>query len=260
MIPANNTIPYTARPTATLALITICILAFLYQSTLDQAALETFLTHYAMCPAVTSMAHGGISWAVAVGSHTLRHEHVPAWQLHAHLGQPLDVVGLRPALEDRLGPKRYLVLYFASGLAAGLLHIVFNLSSEVPALGASGAIAGVIAAYARRFPYAWVNVLQPIVFIPTFFMMPALLFAGFWFLSQVLNATGSLLLPQGVGGVAWWAHIGGFIAGYVLVKRLSPPPIPPSKPMPQPVVLLAARDLAALGRLVAEKDALTVAL
>jgi membrane associated rhomboid family serine protease len=127
-----------------------------------------------------------------------------------------------PALEDRLGPGRFLVLYLASGLAATALHIVFNWSSPVPALGASGAIAGVIAAYARRFPYAWVNILQPVAVLPVFFMMPALLFAGFWFLSQIVQATGSLALPGGAGGVAWWAHIGGFLAGWMLLPRLAP--------------------------------------
>lgn len=227
MIPANNTIPYTARPMATLSLITICIFAYLYQSMLDQAALEKFLTHYAMVP----KRYFDGEWAASQGlSQFDPTPFITSMFLHGSL---LHIAGnlwtlwvFGPALEDRLGPKRYLALYFISGIAAGLLHLVFNISSAVPALGASGAIAGVIAAYARRFPYAWVNVLQPIVFIPTFFMMPALLFAGFWFFSQVVNATGSLLLPQGVGGVAWWAHIGGFVAGYMLVKRLSPPADP----------------------------------
>ena len=99
---------------------------------------------------------------------------------------------------------------------------MFNVSSAVPALGASGAIAGIIAAYARRFPYAWVNILQPIVILPVFFMMPALLFAGLWFATQVIQGVGSMAMPAGGAGIAWWAHIGGFLAGWVLVRRLAP--------------------------------------
>lgn len=128
-----------------------------------------------------------------------------------------------PVLEDRLGSQRFAALYLLSGVAAALLHVLFNFSSDVPTLGASGAIAGVIAAYARRFPYAWVNILQPIVIIPVFFMMPALAFAGLWFLSQIMQATGSLAMPGGAGGIAWWAHIGGFLAGWFLLKRMAPP-------------------------------------
>ena len=211
MIPANNTIPYTARPWATGSLIALCVLVFAYQLTLSGAAEEAFIRTYALVPArwdpmtfVTSMfLHGGVM-------HILSN----LWTLW--------VFG--PALEDRLGPQRFLALYFASGLVAGLMHVVFNFSSAVPTIGASGAIAGVIAAYARRFPYAWVNILQPIVIVPVFFMMPALLFAGFWFFSQIMQAAGSLALPAGAGGIAWWAHIGGFVAGWFLVRRLSPPP------------------------------------
>ena len=199
------------------------MLVFLYQSTLDQAGLEAFFKHYAMVP--KRYYDGG--WAASQG--LAQFDPTPFITSMFLHGGFLHIAGnlwtlwvFGPALEDRLGPKRYLVLYFVSGIAAGLLHVVFNLGSEVPALGASGAIAGVIAGYARRFPYAWVNVLQPIVFVPTFFMMPALVFAGLWFFSQVMNAAGSMLLPQGGGGVAWWAHVGGFVAGYILVKRLAP--------------------------------------
>jgi membrane associated rhomboid family serine protease len=209
LIPANNTIPYTARPWATGGLIAVCLAAFAYQMTLSAAEQEALFQTYALVPArfdpvalVTCMfLHGGVM-------HILSN----LWTLW--------VFG--PALEDRLGPGRFLALYAVSGLAAGLVHVLFNWSSAVPTIGASGAIAGVIAAYARRFPYAWVNILQPIVIVPVFFMMPALLFAGFWFFSQVMQAAGSLALPAGAGGIAWWAHIGGFVAGWLLVKRLAP--------------------------------------
>lgn len=210
MIPANNTIPYTARPVATLSIIGLCVAVFLYQLTLSPAETEAFFDRYALVPArfdiadiFTSMfLHGGF---LHIASNL--------WSLW--------VFG--PALEDRLGSQRFAALYILSGVAAAALHVLFNFSSAVPTLGASGAIAGVIAAYARRFPYAWVNILQPIVIIPVFFMMPALLFAGLWFASQIMQAAGSLALPGGAGGIAWWAHIGGFLAGWFLLKRMAPP-------------------------------------
>src|SRR5690606_3422138 len=128
-----------------------------------------------------------------------------------------------PALEDRLGSVRFGILYLLSGLAASVTHALFNASSPVPVLGASGAVAGVIAAYAVRFPYAWVRVVVPILFIPLFFSIPAMLFAAIWFLVQVLQGAGELLTPYGgAAGIAWWAHIGGFIAGLLLLPLIEP--------------------------------------
>jgi membrane associated rhomboid family serine protease len=210
VIPANNTIPYTQRPWATLSIIGLCVAVFLYQLTLSSTQTEAFFSQYALVPArfdiadiFTSMfLHGGF---LHIASNL--------WSLW--------VFG--PALEDRLGSQRFAALYLLSGVAAALMHVLFNFSSDVPTLGASGAIAGVIAGYARRFPYAWVNILQPIVIIPVFFMMPAVLFAGLWFLSQIMQAAGSLAMPGGAGGIAWWAHIGGFLAGWFLLKRMAPP-------------------------------------
>jgi membrane associated rhomboid family serine protease len=123
-----------------------------------------------------------------------------------------------PALEDRLGPVRFSILYLLAGVAASVTHTIFNASSDMPVIGASGAIAGIIAAYAVRFPYAWVRVLVLIVFIPLFFSVPALVFAGIWFLMQVVQDTSELLSPFAGSGIAWWAHIGGFVAGRVLLR------------------------------------------
>jgi membrane associated rhomboid family serine protease len=222
VIPTHNTIPYSATPRATWALIGLCVAAFLYQMTLSGAAATAFLDAYALVPA----RYTDGSWATA---HDLSRANPLPFLTNMFLhGGVMHILSnmwvlwvFGPALEDRLGSQRFLLLYLASGLAASLLHFVFNFSSPVPALGASGAIAGVIAAYARRFPYAWVNILQPIVILPVFFMMPALLFAGLWFATQFMQGLGSLAMP-GAGGIAWWAHIGGFVAGWYLVRRLAP--------------------------------------
>src|SRR4029077_10530582 len=115
-----------------------------------------------------------------------------------------------------LGHGRYLAFYLACGLAASVAHLVFNPTSVIPAVGASGAIAGVLGCYMRLFPLARVIVLVPILFIPLFFEVHAFVFVGLWFVIQILQGTLELVLPSSQGGVAWWAHVGGFVAGFVL--------------------------------------------
>ena len=124
-------------------------------------------------------------------------------------------------VEDRLGHGRFIALYLASGVAAALLHIYTNLASQVPTLGASGAIAGVMGAYFRFFPQARVEtIIPPFIFGPVF-VLPAVLFLGWWFLLQFFN--GALSLGAGVVGIAWWAHVGGFVFG-VAVCLFAPRP------------------------------------
>jgi membrane associated rhomboid family serine protease len=93
----------------------------------------------------------------------------------------------------------------------------------MPALGASGAIAGVIGCYVRLFPMARILVLVPVLFLPLFFEIPAVVFAGFWFLMQVLQGTLALLMPSNIGDVAWWAHVGGFVVGLLLARVVRRP-------------------------------------
>ena len=118
-------------------------------------------------------------------------------------------------VEDRLGPIRYLLFYLLCGLLSGLSHLFINLHSQVPTIGASGAIAGVMGAYILLFPGAKILTLIPIFFIPYFIQIPAFLFLGFWFLLQFISAAGS---SGQAGGVAWWAHIGGFLFGMIFIK------------------------------------------
>jgi hypothetical protein len=118
-------------------------------------------------------------------------------------------------VEDRLGPVRYALFYLLCGIASGLSHLVLNLQSNVPTIGASGAIAGVMGAYFILHPRSKILTLIPIFFIPYFINIPAFIFLGLWFLLQFINAAGS----QGTaGGIAWWAHIGGFVFGIVFLK------------------------------------------
>ncbi|HSM73554.1 MAG TPA: rhomboid family intramembrane serine protease, partial [Desulfobacterales bacterium] len=120
-------------------------------------------------------------------------------------------------VEDHLGPLRYLGFYLLCGLVSGLTHMLLNVGSNVPTIGASGAIAGVMGAYFLLHPRARILTLIPIFFIPYFVEIPAFFFLGLWLLLQFLNAASS---QAGMTGIAWWAHIGGFIGGMVLVKVL----------------------------------------
>jgi hypothetical protein len=120
-------------------------------------------------------------------------------------------------IEDRLGHLRYLLFYLLSGIAAGWIHLLTNWHSQVPTIGASGAIAGVMGAYLILHPRAKILTLIPIFFFFQFIEVPAFLFLGYWLLIQVISAG---LTSSDVGGVAWWAHIGGFVAGIMLFKIL----------------------------------------
>ncbi len=122
-------------------------------------------------------------------------------------------------VEDRMGSGRYLLFYLLCGLVAALVHIAFNQDSLIPTLGASGAISGVLAAYLILFPTARVITLVPLFFLPWFVEIPAVFYLGLWFLSQLSNGVLSIIAGvQAFGGVAWWAHIGGFLAGLILVR------------------------------------------
>jgi membrane associated rhomboid family serine protease len=118
-------------------------------------------------------------------------------------------------IEDRLGSLRYLVFYIVCGVAAGLIHLLTNWNSKIPTIGASGAISGVMGAYLLLHPRARILTLIPIFFFFQFVELPAFVFLGYWLLIQLFSAG---LTPKNVGGVAWWAHIGGFIAGLIFVK------------------------------------------
>jgi membrane associated rhomboid family serine protease len=127
-------------------------------------------------------------------------------------------------IEDRLGHFRYLVFYLACGIAASLTHAFFNPSSRLPSLGASGAISGVLAAYLFLYPRARILTLIPIFLFWTV-EVPAFLFIVFWFVVQFFSGTASLSTSTATtGGTAYFAHIGGFVAGIVLLVALKPPP------------------------------------
>jgi len=217
MFPIRNAVPTRYPPVVTWSLILANCVIFLIQIGLRPTELEEFLLRFALIPAryFEPLGYGDVSPSVLdfLPFFTMMFLH-GGW-LHLILNMwMLWLFG--PAIEDRLGHGAYLAFYLACGVAAALAHAVFNPTSTAPALGASGAIAGVLGCYVRLFPLARLIVLVPIVFIPLFFEVPALVFVGIWFIVQILQGTAELLTPSSGGGVAWWAHIGGFVAGLSL--------------------------------------------
>jgi membrane associated rhomboid family serine protease len=223
MFPIRNGVPSRYPPVVTWALIAINVFALLIENSLDPLQLEDFLSTYAVIPARYSylIGHAGdLTLADLLPLFTMMFLH-GGW-LHLILNMwMLWLFG--STVEDRLGHGRYLFFYLLCGVAAAVAHVFFNPTSQVPALGASGAIAGVLGCYMRLFPLARVIVVVPIIFIPFFFEIYAFVFVGIWFLVQFLQGTAELFISGSGGGVAWWAHIGGFIVGLLLGPALRQP-------------------------------------
>lgn len=221
MIPIQGALPNRYPPFFTWGLIGVNTLSFLYQAALPPEQLEAFLYNYALVPA----RYAYPQWADWVGLPPddylpfFTNMYLHGGWLHLILNMwTLYIFG--PAIEDRLGAVRFFAFYSFCGVAASFAHAIVNLDSTIPALGASGAIAGVLGAYMRLFPLAQVIVVIPILFLPFFMELPAAVFAGIWFLMQVLQGIGDVVSPSMGGGVAWWAHIGGFIAGFAVIRLL----------------------------------------
>lgn len=210
MIPLKDDNPTRTFPIINYALIAANVAVFLYQITLPPNAYKAFLMANAMipmripqflagyvgfkmafCPMFTSMfLHGGL--------------------MHL-LGNMLFLYIFGDNVEDYFGHLPYLLFYLVCGVGSGLIHSLFNLTSSLPALGASGAISGVMGAYAVLFPRARVLMLFFVFLVP----VPAYFVLGYWFLLQFLSGIGEFGAAAS-GGVAWWAHIGGFLMGMVI--------------------------------------------
>jgi membrane associated rhomboid family serine protease len=221
MFPLRDDQPRRNRPVITLALIAFNVLVFLYQLGLDEREMFELLARAALFPARLSAAlNGGPPLELVDAAGTL----VTSQFLHGgffHVLVNLWALWIfGDNVEDRLGPLRYLGFYVLCGVAAGLLHVAWQPNSTLPTVGASGAIAGVMGAYVVMYPRARVVTLIPVLFYPVFLNLPAVVYLGLWFALQLLSG---LLEPAHVargGGVAWWAHIGGFAAGVALVPLL----------------------------------------
>lgn len=206
MIPLRDVIPSRRVPIFTVGIIVLNSLAFLYELSVPEEYREVFFRMYAVVPAL-------FSWPSVFTSMFLH-----AGWLH-FLGNMLYLWIFGDNVEDRLGHVRFVVFYLFCGTAAAVAHAAINPSSTVPTIGASGAIAGVMGAYFVLFPYSRILALVPVFFYLEIIEVPALLFLGFWFIMQFFSGIGSIAVSGDVqsGGVAFWAHVAGFIAGVVAV-------------------------------------------
>ncbi len=219
MIPIRDDAPRTTTPGITYFLIALNIVIFLFEVFLAPGARAEFVYQFGVVPetildAVTGTPGSSVTGA-SVSMLTSMFLHASWLHLIANMWA-LWIFG--DNIEDHVGPFRYLALYLTSGVAASLLHVAFNQGSQTPTVGASGAIAGVMGAYFLLFPSARVLTIMPFVFV--FVWLPAWIVLGYWFVAQFLSgaATAITRTSSTGGGVAFWAHVGGFIAGVTLIK------------------------------------------
>jgi membrane associated rhomboid family serine protease len=216
MIPIRDTIPSKNYPVVNSTLIAVNVVIFLIQSA-QGAGLNKFIYFYGLVPARYSLPEvsayfTGTQQLFSLMSFMFLH----GGFLHL-LGNMWSLYIFGDNVEDRLGHFRYLMFYLLCGLGSGVAHLVLNLHSNIPTIGASGAIAGVMGAYFILYPNSKILTLIPIIFIPWFVEIPAFFYLGFWFILQFINAAGSSGMG---GGIAWWAHIGGFLIGILLLRML----------------------------------------
>jgi membrane associated rhomboid family serine protease len=215
MFPIKNAVPSRYPPVVTWSLIGTNCLVFLFQISLSPGELEWLVYNFALVPARYFSAYGTAQLSLGDFLPFVTNTFMHGGWLHLILNMwMLWMFG--GTVEDRFGRGRYLVFYLACGVLASFAHAVFNPTSTVPALGASGAISGIMGCFVRLFPLARLIVVVPIIFIPLFFEVPAIVFVGIWFILQLLQGAVDLFMPSQGGGVAWWAHIGGFVAGLAL--------------------------------------------
>ena len=214
MIPLRDTVSSKNYPIVNNTIIAVNVFFFLLQLA-QGSGFNEFINRFGLVPAHFTHSFYGVRYSFgdkAISLITFMFLHGGFWHL---LGNMWSLYIFGDNIEDRLGHFRYLAFYLLCGIASGLFHMSLNLNSPVPTIGASGAIAGVMGAYMISYPNSKILTLIPIIFIPFFLEIPAYVFLGLWFLMQFLSAAGS---SAGGGGIAWWAHIGGFVAGILFLK------------------------------------------
>jgi membrane associated rhomboid family serine protease len=216
MIPLRDENPTWTRPVVTYTLVGLCVLVYLWQATLGQAAGEAAVYALGFIPAVVfgiDQLPDSLAWIPAPATI------VTSMFLHGgllHLGGNLLYLWIfGDNIEDRMGPGRFVLFYLLCGMAAALAQALPDPGSRVPMIGASGAISGVLGAYAVLYPSARVLVAIPVFFVLYTPRLPAIWVLGFWFVGQLIS---SMVLASSGAGVAFRAHVGGFVAGALLIR------------------------------------------
>jgi len=199
MIPIRDLNPRNSYPIAVILIILANIYLYFNYASLPEPLLKKFFLKWGLLPSdfrlinliTYQFLHGGLFHLIS-----------NMWALW--------IFG--DNVEDKMGHIRFILFYLLSGIIAGIVQVFIFPTSEIPCVGASGAIAGIMSVYIALFPTAVVLCIVPILFYPLFIQVPAIFLGIFWFLSQLLNGILSLGFPE-AGGIAWWAHIGGFLGG-----------------------------------------------
>ncbi len=218
MIPIQDTVHARRFPLVNTILLGLNILVFMHLSLLSSEEFRQVVMQWGLVPARFYQGEGINRWVPVFTSMFLH----GGW---AHvISNMLALYIFGDNVEDRMGSLRYLIFYLATGFLAGLVHLWAYRSSTVPTIGASGAIAGVLGAYLVLYPLARVITLIPLFFWFQIVEVPALFYLGIWFISQLFNGFLSLSVGSTFqsGGVAWWAHIGGFVSGLIMTLLLVP--------------------------------------
>jgi rhomboid family protein len=219
-IPLNDHIRRQTFWFSTLALIVANAVVFAFELSLG-SHINQLVFFFGLIPARYTTTHGIIitnlaGFLVPVFTSMFIHG---GW-LHL-IGNMLFLFVFGRSIEDRYGHARFLAIYFLSGFGAAVTHIIFNAGSRVPTIGASGAIAGILGAYLISFPTARITTLIPLFFFFWTVQLPALLVLLYWFLIQFVAGFQMLAIESAThGGVAWWAHVGGFLLGMILALIL----------------------------------------
>ncbi len=227
MIPIRDLNPTRSTPWVTWGFMLACGLVYLWQAMLPDAASRDFIFTYGLIPQRVTLVRDAGAWLSVLTSMFMHggllHAAGNLWFLH--------IFG--DNVEDNMGPARFALFYLLCGVAAAVTQVAVGPYSVVPMVGASGAIAGVLAAYLVLYPKARVVALIPIFIFIQFAELPAVFFIVVWFIFQFFSGVTSL--GASGGGVAYWAHIGGFIAGLVLVFLFrTPKPRSPRVPYHRP--------------------------
>ncbi|MFO7743473.1 MAG: rhomboid family intramembrane serine protease [Anaerolineae bacterium] len=221
MIPLRDNIPSHRFPIVNTTLIVLNVLIFLLESAfLGSDPLNRFAFTWGLVPARFWQVGGPHTWLTLFTSMFL---HGGWWHLISNM---LALYIFGDNIEDRVGHLRYLFFYLLSGLAAAGAHLVAYAESTLPTVGASGAIAGVLGAYLMLYPQARVLTLVPVFYFVRLIEIPAVVYLGFWFISQLFNGLFALAAADVFqsGGVAWWAHIGGFVFGLAVIRLIASRP------------------------------------
>lgn len=216
MIPIKDSIPCHTKPIVCWAIMAVCIAVFLYMQFLPQQPLHYFTYRYGMLP----IRYSNIQWGIGFGlPFDYGLSFITSLFLHGgwfHLILNMWFIWIfADNIEDRMGHGLFFCFYLLCGLIATVTQWIFDPQLTSPVVGASGAIAGVLGAYFFLFPYARVVIWIPFLLLPIFAEVPAIAFLGFWVIIQLHEATTSVVFGAPTD-VAWWAHLGGFIAGVVL--------------------------------------------